>query len=183
MSRVLPGLFVGSWKDAKDPEQIKENGITHILFIEESAIKGNMPDVEYLCIHAADLKDQNLSQYFPRCNDFIHAARLSGGNVLVHCVAGVSRSVTVTVAYLMTIADLDSKHALKAVRGAREIAHPNAGFIKQLQEFEGRRLREERKRLGEKFNNRLALPGDEEEAKRQIQVHTERLAKKEYPIE
>lgn len=59
-----------------------------------------------------------------------------------HSVAGVSRSVTVTVAYLMSITDLDSKDALKSVRGAREIASPNHGFVKQLQDFEGRRLRE-----------------------------------------
>lgn len=55
----------------------------------------------------------------------------------------MSRSVTVTVAYLMTILpELDSKMALSCVRGAREIASPNPGFMKQLQEFEGRRLRE-----------------------------------------
>lgn len=33
---------------------------------------------------AADTPDQNLSQYFPVCNDFIHAARLRDGNVLIH---------------------------------------------------------------------------------------------------
>lgn len=37
-----------------------------------------------MCITAADRNDQNLSQFFPQCNDFIHSARLSGGNVLIH---------------------------------------------------------------------------------------------------
>jgi len=33
---------------------------------------------------ASDSPDQNLSQYFSLCNDFIHAARLRDGNVLIH---------------------------------------------------------------------------------------------------
>lgn len=37
-----------------------------------------------MCITAADDKSQNLSQFFSQCNDFIHAARLNGGNVLIH---------------------------------------------------------------------------------------------------
>ncbi|CAG9561340.1 unnamed protein product [Danaus chrysippus] len=33
---------------------------------------------------ASDSPDQNLTQYFSLCNDFIHAARLREGNVLIH---------------------------------------------------------------------------------------------------
>lgn len=52
---------------------------------------------------ASDTPDQNLSQYFSVCNDFIHAARLRDGNVLIHCLAGMSRSVTVTVNFLLLL--------------------------------------------------------------------------------
>jgi len=41
-------------------------------------------DKHYLCVMASDTPDQNLQQYFSLCNDFIHAARLRGGNVLIH---------------------------------------------------------------------------------------------------
>ena len=61
---------------------------------------------------------------------------------LLSSIAGVSRSVTITVAYLMSILELDSKQALKCVQGGRSIASPNEGFVKQLHDFEGRRLRE-----------------------------------------
>ncbi|RWS30384.1 dual specificity protein phosphatase 22-B-like protein [Leptotrombidium deliense] len=54
----------------------------------------------------------------------------------------VSRSVTIAVAYVMSVTSLNWKDALKCVRGARAIANPNLGFQKQLQDFEGRRLRE-----------------------------------------
>lgn len=100
---------------------------------------------------AADTPDQNLSQYFSVCNDFIHAARLREGNVLIHCLAGMSRSVTVAVAYIMTATNLNWKDALKVVRAGRAVANPNVGFQTQLQEFEMYRLSEERRRLRERF--------------------------------
>lgn len=100
---------------------------------------------------AADTPDQNLSQYFTVCNDFIHAARLREGNVLIHCLAGMSRSVTVAVAYIMTCTNLNWKDALKVVRAGRAVANPNVGFQTQLQEFEMYRLAEERRRLRERF--------------------------------
>lgn len=50
-------------------------------------------------------------------------------------LAGVSRSVTLVVAYVMTITDLGWEDALAAVRGARTCANPNMGFQKQLEDF------------------------------------------------
>jgi len=51
-------------------------------------------------------------------------------------LAGMSRSVTVAVAYIMSVTDLNWKDALKVVRVGRSVANPNLGFQKQLQEFE-----------------------------------------------
>lgn len=91
---------------------------------------------------ASDTPDQNLSQYFSVCNDFIHAARLRDGNVLIHCLAGMSRSVTVAVAYIMSVTQLSWKEALKVVRTGRSVANPNQGFQLQLQDFEENKLTE-----------------------------------------
>lgn len=85
---------------------------------------------------ASDTPDQNLSQYFSVCNDFIHAARLRDGNVLIHCLAGMSRSVTVAVAYIMSVTQLNWRESLKVVRSGRSVANPNHGFQVQLQDFE-----------------------------------------------
>lgn len=91
---------------------------------------------------ASDTPDQNLSQYFPVCNDFIHAARLRDGNVLIHCLAGMSRSVTVAVAYIMSVTQLSWRESLKVVRSGRSVANPNYGFQVQLQDFELHKLAE-----------------------------------------
>ncbi|KAJ2943700.1 hypothetical protein O0L34_g16811 [Tuta absoluta] len=105
---------------------------------------------------ASDSPDQNLTQYFSLCNDFIHAARLREGNVLIHCLAGMSRSVTVAVAYIMSVTPLNWREALKVVRAGRAVANPNLGFQRQLQDFETYKLVEERRRLKERYPS-LAL--------------------------
>ncbi|XP_054286939.1 dual specificity protein phosphatase 22-like [Macrosteles quadrilineatus] len=164
MNKVLPGLYVGNYRDSKDAQQLDRFNITHIVAIHDAARKLHS-DKHYLCVMAADTPDQNLTQYFPLCNDFIHAARLRGGNVLIHCLAGMSRSVTVAVAYIMSVTSLNWKEALKVVRVGRSVANPNFGFQKQLQEFEIYRLSEERRRLKERFPSRALAERDEKECR------------------
>ena len=54
----------------------------------------------------------------------------------------MSRSVTVAVAYIMSITNLSWKEALKVVRVGRSVANPNVGFQRQLEDFESSRLQE-----------------------------------------
>ncbi|XP_064466789.1 dual specificity protein phosphatase 22-B-like [Ornithodoros turicata] len=164
MNKVLPGVYIGNFRDSKDPEQLRANNITHIISIHDTARKLH-EDKEYLCIQASDTPGQNLTQFFSQSNDFIHSARFNGGNVLIHCLAGVSRSVTIAVAYVMSVTSLSWREALKAVRGARSIANPNFGFQKQLHEFECKKLYEERKRLRQKFS-RESFYDDEQECRK-----------------
>ncbi|XP_071555290.1 uncharacterized protein [Temnothorax nylanderi] len=161
MNKVLPGLYVGNYQDSKDADQLERFEITHILAIHDTARRLHS-DKHYLCILAADSPDQNLTQYFSLCNDFIHSARLRGGNVLIHCLAGMSRSVTVAVAYIMSTTNLSWKESLKVVRVGRSIANPNAGFQQQLKDFESSRLQDERNRLKERFPSLALAESDAE---------------------
>lgn len=36
-SQVLPGLYVGNYRDSKDPAQLAKHNITHILAIHDTA--------------------------------------------------------------------------------------------------------------------------------------------------
>ncbi|XP_046883210.1 dual specificity protein phosphatase 22-B [Hypomesus transpacificus] len=135
INKVLPDLYLGNFKDARDREQLARNNITHILSIHDSAAP-ILQEMTYLCISAADLPSQNLTQHFKQSIMFMHESRLKGEGCLVHCLAGVSRSVTLVVAYIMTTTGLGWQEALAAVKVARPCAGPNLGFQRQLQEFE-----------------------------------------------
>ena len=61
-----------------------------------------------MCFKASDCDGQELKQLFQDAIDFIHKARLNNQNVLVHCLAGISRSVTIVIAYIMTLVEVFS---------------------------------------------------------------------------
>lgn len=65
----------------------------------------------------------------------------------------MSRSVTVAVAYIMSVTNLNWKEALKVVRVNRAVANPNSGFQKQLQEFENTRITEVSNKIVDDFKS------------------------------
>ncbi|XP_056679339.1 dual specificity protein phosphatase 22 isoform X2 [Monodelphis domestica] len=192
---ILPGLYIGNFKDARDAEQLSKNKVTHILSIHDSA-RPMLEGIKYLCIPAADSPSQNLigittlkrpyqvytlcdssltyrrnlscilavgTRHFKESIRFIHECRLRGEGCLVHCLAGVSRSVTLVVAYVMTITDFGWEDALHMVRAGRSCANPNLGFQKQLQEFEKNEVHQFRQWLKEEYGENPLK--DAEEAK------------------
>ncbi|XP_032504655.1 dual specificity protein phosphatase 22 isoform X1 [Phocoena sinus] len=150
MNKILPGLYIGSFKDARDAEQLSKNQVTHILSVHDSA-RPALEGVKYLCIPAADSPSQNLARHFKESIQFIHECRLRGEGCLVHCLAGVSRSVTLVVAYIMTVTDFGWEDALRTVRAGRSCANPNLGFQRQLQEFEEHQVCQFRQWLKEEY--------------------------------
>ncbi|TRZ14842.1 hypothetical protein HGM15179_012266 [Zosterops borbonicus] len=142
-SQIVTGLYLGNIRDSEDHENLQRKGVTHILSVHNGA-KPVLEDMTYLCISASDSSSQNLLQHFKESIQFIHECRLGGGACLVHCLAGVSRSTTVLVAYLMTVTELGWQSCLAATRAVRSYASPNPGFQQQLQDYENTLLREYR---------------------------------------
>ena len=60
----------------------------------------------------------------------------NNGKVLVHCHAGISRSATICIAYLMFKNNVSLEKAFDHVRSRRGVTSPNLNFMQQLQEFE-----------------------------------------------
>ncbi|XP_067910881.1 protein phosphatase Slingshot homolog 1-like isoform X2 [Heterodontus francisci] len=56
---------------------------------------------------------------------------------LVHCKMGVSRSASTVIAYAMKEYRWSLEKAYKYVKERRSVAQPNAGFMRQLAEYEG----------------------------------------------
>lgn len=63
-----------------------------------------------------------------------------GGRVFVHCHAGISRSATVCIAYLMQHKYMSKDAAYHFVQNKRPIISPNLAFMGQLVQYE-RKLR------------------------------------------
>lgn len=70
---------------------------------------------------------------------FINHAVMTNKNILVHCMAGISRSVSLIVYYLMKKYNLSFDQAISIVKNKRKIANPNDGFKLQLVGYQNKK--------------------------------------------
>ena len=82
-------------------------------------------------LHLDDIWMENISRYFEESADFIDEAVRSGGKVLIHCMAGISRSATMAIAFLMLRRGMPVEAAVEHVKRQRYV-RPNEGFLRQL---------------------------------------------------
>lgn len=92
--------------------------------------------VTYHRIVCEDSHTAPLHEHFDAATDFIHAQIQEGKRVLVHCQAGISRSATICIAYLIRFHHLSWTAAYMVVKDARAIVCPNLGFLTQLRDYE-----------------------------------------------
>jgi dual specificity phosphatase 12 len=77
--------------------------------------------------HYVEDHDQfNISSIFDTTFEFIERARKST-NILIHCYAGISRSATVLIAYLMRKLEIGVREAMDMVQRRRWQIYPNNG--------------------------------------------------------
>ncbi|XP_057691648.1 dual specificity protein phosphatase 6 [Corythoichthys intestinalis] len=135
---ILPHLYLGCAKDSTNLDVLEEYGIKYILNVTPNLpnLFENAGEFKYKQIPISDHWSQNLSQFFPEAINFIDEARGQHRGVLVHCLAGISRSVTVTVAYLMQKLQLSMNDAYDIVKTKKSNISPNFNFMGQLLDFE-----------------------------------------------
>lgn len=133
---VRDRLFLGSQDVAADWSLLKNHGITHVLNVA-SGIPCFFPtEFEYKMLEILDLPEFRLESVFDACFQFIDAAIRHDGKVLIHCNAGISRSVAIIIAFLMRSEGMTYVEAFQMVKCKRSAIRPNPGFVQQLLEFE-----------------------------------------------
>lgn len=112
-------------------------GLTHVVLHQGPPESGTSqpvtmpPSVPQPCLLAP------CRRYLPdACLCVSDEARSKKCGVLVHCLAGISRSVTVTVAYLMQKMNLSLNDAYDFVKRKKSNISPNFNFMGQLLDFE-----------------------------------------------
>uniref|UniRef100_A0A5S6QNL5 Protein-tyrosine-phosphatase n=1 Tax=Trichuris muris TaxID=70415 RepID=A0A5S6QNL5_TRIMR len=136
VAEILPNLLLSSQHVALDINLLQQHRITHILNAASFVDNRFSQNFVYKRVDIVDMPSANIKSYFEDCCRFIHEARRSGGRVLVHCNAGVSRSVSFVCAYMVKYEKFSVITALAYIREKRPIARPNPGFLKQLMDYE-----------------------------------------------
>ena len=140
MNQIIPRLYLSDDIAARNKKLLDEKKITHILNLTTNIPNKFEPDITYKKLAIFDFESQNIGQYFNESFDFIdNALRDECNSVLVHCNAGISRSSSFVIAYLMQKRIFTSyKSALAHVKKCRPIVWPNRGFERQLINLEKR---------------------------------------------
>ena len=141
ISQIQPLLYMGNRLGAQDAETLKTLGVKNIVMIQSIEVAPFHPDMfNYHCIWIKDTSYSNITKHLPSAVRFIHSSILKQEAVFVHCDAGVSRSGTVVLAYLMATRQIGLYEALKIARAGRGCVFPNDGFIAQLRKLRNREL-------------------------------------------
>ena len=135
IAKITDYLYLSGCSAVK-PDRLRQLGITYVINCTIEVPNLNVPDIEVTKIQVDDMPNSRLSVYFDRCADKIKQVRDRGGRTLVHCVAGVSRSSSICLAFLMKYLKMNLRESYNFVKSKRPIIRPNAGFFRQLIEYE-----------------------------------------------
>ncbi|VDL76885.1 unnamed protein product [Nippostrongylus brasiliensis] len=137
ISEITDHLFL-SGAGCLKPEKIRQKRIVFVVNATTEEPNTYIQGVEYMKIRIDDHPYARIQDYFDQVADKIKAVKDRGGKTLVHCMAGVSRSASLVMIYLVKHERMTLRQAYHYVRSARPVIRPNVGFWKQMVEFEKR---------------------------------------------
>jgi hypothetical protein len=100
---VYPNIYIGNYSTSTNQQLLKDLGITHIISVIPSFNPPFLDKFKYLHIEAYDDESQDMTQHFENSNEFISNCLNEGGKILIHCMVGKSRSITLFLAFLIYI--------------------------------------------------------------------------------
>ena len=151
INEIIPHLYISNWDTSNNPEIIRFYNIKAVITLETT----NKPTrilryyygnkIDFMHIQIIDSKDSDIDKHFDSTYNFIQKHISKNENVLIHCAAGISRSATIILNYILRNMFLNYNlkqenpeniliHALNIARSKRPIINPNPGFINQLLE-------------------------------------------------
>jgi len=146
---IIPNLYISNWYTAENFDILEKYNIKAIITLETRPKSSyvldyyNRHNIDFKYIFIEDSVDADISKYFDVTYDFIKSHISKGDNVLVHCYAGISRSSSIILNYMIRFIYESGKsvidnprsvvfNALSYSRSKRPFINPNPGFIEQL---------------------------------------------------
>eukprot|EP00747_Dinoflagellata_sp_TGD_P032542 gnl/TRDRNA2_/TRDRNA2_136062_c0_seq2.p1 gnl/TRDRNA2_/TRDRNA2_136062_c0~~gnl/TRDRNA2_/TRDRNA2_136062_c0_seq2.p1 ORF type:complete len:299 (-),score=39.27 gnl/TRDRNA2_/TRDRNA2_136062_c0_seq2:119-1015(-) len=140
----LNWIWIGGTDAARNCARLRQHNIKYVLNCTQTRNNGGInnfhekdPNFTYLRLAMADNATETLAAHWDAAMDFLDKVRIrEDGSVLVHCQQGVSRSVSMVIAYMMKYFRWHYDDALAHIQAVRSVAGPNTGFTEQLRNFD-----------------------------------------------
>lgn len=144
IDKIADGIFIGdvySVINTIKKDTHNANVIISVLTEDEYeeyliSNKTLLPEMEWYRFVIDDDASENIQQHFYTVHRIIKKALNEGKQIIVHCAAGMSRSPTLVMAYMMIENRLTANEALEYIQTMRPTALPNTGFMQQLYSLE-----------------------------------------------
>lgn len=130
--QILPGVWIGDYNDANNPDFIRKSKIAIVLNLAKELDDHHVvPGVQLVKVGMDDGVMANPG-LFDKAADVIANAVAAKNPILVHCAAGISRSSTAVIAYLMQHLGKGWRSALKTLKKKRPIVNPHPKLMQTL---------------------------------------------------
>ena len=132
---IIDKIYIGSINSIFDNNTLNKLNIHNII----SVVNGFVPPTdtlqEFIVIDALDSIHTDLSIIFNDIVKYIEKLVDENKPILVHCIAGRSRSVTIVIAYIIKRYGFPVEKALIFVQSKRKISKPNDTFMYLLKNY------------------------------------------------
>lgn len=134
ISKIVEGVYISDCGTANNLEVLQMHGITHVIslgrFDEHVQYYAQYDFITYMNVFVDDDPNEDIRSYFDSCVEFMKNKR-----VLVHCYAGVSRSVAIVLVYLMRVYNMKYDTAMDTISRRRPCISVNKGFLQQIKKY------------------------------------------------
>jgi dual specificity MAP kinase phosphatase len=134
LSKIIDGLYLGNINDASNLQKLKNEKIKYIINVTPDIPLYFPKEFDYYRIPIYDNANANISPYINPSSEYIDS-NIKKGNVFVHCHAGISRSSTIVISYLILKKKYTYDKAYSLVHSKRPIIKPNSGFDNILRQL------------------------------------------------
>ena len=142
MSKITEQIWIGTYADSSNEEFLERNNITHILCCARdfTQLPVQLEKDHYIYYRIPIVEEpvgkKKFNAWFKKGAAKLNQWVSEGHNVLVHCYAGISRSVSVVITYFILYKGMSFNHAYKKVKTHRRKMSPYEEFIPVLKDFE-----------------------------------------------
>ncbi|KPA82266.1 putative dual specificity protein phosphatase [Leptomonas pyrrhocoris] len=133
---IIPYLFCGSLRSAQSQMVYRKLNISYLLTVGRQLVPVPPEGGTHKVIVVDDIPGADIRTSFREAVGFIEESQQKKSGCLVHCFAGLSRSATTVIAYLMMRKNMRLDEAYLVAKKGRPAILPNKGFFDQLVELD-----------------------------------------------
>jgi protein-tyrosine phosphatase len=135
--QIRPWLYIGRYRDTTNEETARALGIGAMLQLAEAVEHADIATL-FLPVHDGEylpipLLEQGVA--------FVRAQKAQGCHVMIACSAGISRSVTFTIAVLHEEEGLSLPAAFRSIHVSHKEARPHFALWNSICQYYGERLK------------------------------------------